>query len=187
MKDYLAIFDLDGTLFDTSEVNYYAYKEALISLGIELNKEYFIEKCNGKHYTEFLPEIMQIKATTKNMELVHDIKKSVYAGNLDKARENKQLFNLIRLMRESYYLSIVTTGSQKNATDILNYFGYLELFDGIITQEDIQKVKPDPEGFFAAMDRYHIDIEHTIIFEDSDIGIRAARATGACVMVVNSF
>lgn len=34
-KDYLAIFDLDGTLFDTGEVNYVSYREALRPYGIE--------------------------------------------------------------------------------------------------------------------------------------------------------
>ena len=46
----LAIFDLDGTLFDTADVNYYSYKSVLESYGIELDHDYFVTKCNGKHY-----------------------------------------------------------------------------------------------------------------------------------------
>ena len=38
MKDYLALFDLDGTLFDTGDVNYYAYKDALEPYEIKLDK-----------------------------------------------------------------------------------------------------------------------------------------------------
>lgn len=39
-KEYLALFDLDGTLFDTSEVNYFAYKDALEPFGIKLQKKF---------------------------------------------------------------------------------------------------------------------------------------------------
>lgn len=44
-KEYLALFDLDGTLFDTSEVNYFAYKDALEPFGIKLQKSFFVEEC----------------------------------------------------------------------------------------------------------------------------------------------
>ena len=91
-KKYLALFDLDGTLFDTGEVNYYAYKDALAPFGVEFDKTYFVEKCNGRHYTEFLPKIM---GTSEHIEEVHKLKKSAYANNLDKAKINLHLFEII--------------------------------------------------------------------------------------------
>ncbi len=42
MKNKLAIFDLDGTLFDTKDVNYYAYKDAMSSLNYNLDYGYFV-------------------------------------------------------------------------------------------------------------------------------------------------
>lgn len=183
-KANLAIFDLDGTLFDTGDVNYYSYKDALQPYKLELDREYFIEQCNGRHYTEFLPMIM---GSNIYLEAVHNAKKEAYVNNLDKARINAHLFQLIPTMRSNYYTAIVTTASRKNAEDILNFFHYIDYFDSIITQEDTLNVKPDPEGFLRAMTIFHMDARHTIIFEDSDVGIRAARATGAAVMIVNHF
>lgn len=183
-KDYLAIFDLDGTLFDTGEVNYVSYREALRPYGIELEHDYFIRKCNGKHYTEFLPMILE---NVEHMEMVHAAKKEVYGKNLEKARVNRHLFQMIKLLRKEYYTAIVTTASLRNSLDILRYFGYLELFDLLITQEDIKKAKPDPEGFLLAMQKLNKDAGHTLIFEDSEVGICAARASGASVIVVNKF
>ena len=71
--------------------------------------------------------------------------------------------------------------------DILMYFGYDNLFELLITQEDITKTKPDPQGYLLAMEHFSAQPEDTIIFEDSDVGIQAARATMATVMVVNQF
>ena len=181
MKDYLALFDLDGTLFDTGDVNYYAYKDALEPYEIKLDKEYFVKHCNGRHYTEFLPELM---GDSDHIESVHEAKKMAYVRNLDKARPNYHLFKMINQMRNTYYLAIVTTASRQNTMDILSYFNYQALSEFIVTQEDISKVKPDPEGFLIAMKHFEIDAHHTLIFEDSDVGVQAAKATGASVFIV---
>lgn len=184
MKQQLAIFDLDGTLFDTREVNYLAYRDALALFHVELEHDDFVTQCNGRHYTEFLPAIM---GNTEHMEEVHRFKKEAYAQNLDKARKNEHLFSMIGAMKENYYTAIVTTASRQNCMDILCCFGYEELFDLILTQEDITKVKPDPEGFLKAMRYFNMDGAHTVIFEDSEVGIRAAEASGASVLAVRQF
>lgn len=184
MKKYLALFDLDGTLFDTGDVNYCAYRDALQSFGVALDREYFVTKCNGRHYTEFIPVIM---GTSDHLQEVHKLKKEAYAKNLDKARVNSHLFEMIQCMKDTYHLAIVTTASRKNTNDILKYFGYMDLFEFMITQEDITKVKPDPEGFLMGMEHFGIAPDHTVIFEDSDVGIQAAKASGASVMIVSQF
>jgi beta-phosphoglucomutase len=184
MKKYAALFDLDGTLFDTGEVNYYAYRDALEPFGVSLDREYFVVRCNGRHYTEFLPEVM---GDCGHIEDVHKAKKDAYVKNLDKARVNTHLFEMIKGMRESYHLAVVTTASRKNAFDILGHFGYTDLFEYMVCQEDISRVKPDPQGFLMAMEHFNMSPEKTVIFEDSDVGIQAARAAGAAVMVVNKF
>lgn len=183
-KKYLALFDLDGTLFDTGSVNYHAYKDALLKYGVSLDQDYFVTECNGRHYTEFIPAIM---GTSKFLESIHQAKKAAYVNNLDKARANTHLLELIRIMRTTYHTAVVTTASRKNTMDILTYFGCDDLFDLIITHEDITKVKPDPEGFLMAMSHFSCDGSNTVIFEDSDVGVQAARTTGASVMVVNQF
>lgn len=184
MKTKLAVFDLDGTLFDTSDVNYYAYKDALAPYGVALDEEYFKTQCNGRHYTEFIPAIM---GTAGYLESVHKIKKAAYAKNLDRAKINYCLFDIIRGLKDKYYCAVVTTACNQNAMDILLYFKVKDLFDLIITQEDITRTKPDPQGFLMAMEHFGISPENTLIFEDSDVGIQAARSANASVLVVNQF
>ena len=59
MKTRLALFDLDGTLYDTRRVNFLSYQKALEQFGYTMDYEYFANQCNGRHYKTFLPEIMQ--------------------------------------------------------------------------------------------------------------------------------
>lgn len=184
MKNKLAIFDMDGTLFDTSYVNYYAYSEALYEYGIKIQYDYFRDYCNGRHYAEFIPKIMN---SAEHLEKIHKHKKQCYASYLDKAIVNNHLFEIIKTIKNEYYIALVTTASRQNCSDILNKFGYYELFDILVTQEDITRTKPDPEGFFKAMTYFKIPANNTFIFEDSEVGIKAARATGATVFVVKQF
>lgn len=185
MKNKLALFDLDGTLFNTNDVNYYSYKEALNNLGYDLDYEYFCTKCNGRFYKEFLPEITDGKDST--LETIHKQKKELYGKYLDKAKINNHLINIAKHIKDEYYLAVVTTASKKNTMDILKYYKIESLFDLILTHDDITKVKPDPEGFLKAMNYFKIDCYNTIIFEDSKPGIEAARRTNSTVFVIDKF
>ena len=183
-KEKLALFDLDGTLFNTDDVNYLSYRDALLPFDIKLDREFFVKKCNGRSYKDFLPGIMGGK---EHIEEVHDKKMDLYVKYLGEAKINSHLFDIIRSLKETYYIAIVTTASKKNTEDILNHFKVGELFDYCITKEDIKITKPDPEGFLSAMKHFNISASDTVIFEDSDVGIEAARASGASVFAVEKF
>lgn len=180
----LALFDLDGTLFDTREVNYMSYQHALQDLGYEIDHDYYVSYCNGRHYTEFLPKIIKCK---KDIEIVHEKKKNYYSSYLSFARVNNSLIDIIKKIRKNYYIVIVTTASFKNTKDILDYFSLSKYFDDIITPKDYKKTKPDPEPFLVAMKKYDISSNNTIIFEDSDVGILSAINTGASVFKIQQF
>lgn len=179
--DKLAIFDLDGTLFNTNRVNYHAYKEALIRFGYNLEYSFYADVCNGKYYKEFLPLIVK---DTDKIEEIHQLKKDLYCKYLDKAVPNRHLFTLIDCLKDKYYIALVTTASRINSNDILDFYKVRNKFDLLITQEDVGKMKPDPEGFLKAMRCFNVSPENTIIFEDSIDGIQAAVDSGACVMKV---
>lgn len=184
MKRKLAIFDLDGTLFNTDDVNFEAYSSALIHYGYDLEYEHFCNNCNGLSYKEFLPPIIN---NNDLLEPIHKLKKELYSKNLEKAKINQHLFNMIELIKNSYYIAIVTTASRQNCLDILEHFKKRELFDLIVAYEDIKNVKPNPEGFIKAMQFFDIEPKETIIFEDSDVGIQAARNSEASVFIVDKF
>lgn len=179
-RNKLAIFDMDGTLFDTKNVNFKAYSKALKECGfnIEINYKYFCEFCNGNNYKVFLPMLIpEIKV--EDMQKVHDIKKQLYVEFIGNARINQHLFSLINLINKEYQIALVTTASKKNVNEILNSFSVSDVFDFVFSQEDVNVSKPDPEGFFLAMERAGVTKENTLIFEDSDVGIEAAQRSGA--------
>lgn len=183
-KDKLILCDLDGTLFDTLEVNYHSYKEALKMLHCKIEYDFFLEKCYGKYYKDFLSKL---NFSMEEIEKIHRIKKELYSKYLKYAKINKNLFDMLEVMKKFYHIALVTTASEKNTKEILNFFNKKELFELIISAEDVKNKKPDPEGFIKAMDYFNVIPENTIIFEDSNVGIEAAIKSGANVLKVKKF
>lgn len=177
--------DLDGTLFDTKEVNFKAYQEAVAIYGFNIEYEYYCKYCNGRHYLEFLPQI-----TTEDKDIlseIHKKKKELYASKLEYARLNNQLVDILKSCKKDFKIALVTTASKKNTEDILNWFDIYNLFDLIITQEDVKKLKPDPESYFLAMKYFDVNAKDCIIFEDSNVGIEAAERSGVAVFIVKGY
>lgn len=173
----LIVVDLDGTLFDTKNVNYHAYKDALASFGYDIDYDYYCKFCNGRYYLEFLPQIANSDESV--LAAIHREKKIAYRKYLDKAVLNKGLLDIVRLMKVEYKTAVVTTASKENCKDILKHFKLETLFDLILTHDDISNSKPDPEGFLKAMQYFDATPEETIIFEDSEVGLLAAESSAA--------
>lgn len=182
MKERLALFDFDGTLFDTVPANYAAYRDTLARHGFTLDETYFKEQCYGRHYKDFLPPI--IGPDENLLDLIHREKIACYPELLNLVREHTALFDLLHTLRPTHYTALVTTASKAGVMAILDLFGRADEFDLILTQQDIPKNKPAPDGYLMAMKHFNIPAERTMIFEDSEIGIAAAKASGAPYLVV---
>lgn len=181
----LMMLDLDGTLFDTRMVNYLAYQDAIRPYGYRIDYRYYCEFCNGRHYLDFLPQI----TTTDHMILsdMHRRKTYAYGKYLNNATVNWTLVDIVKLCRPKYKIALVTTASKQNTYDILKRFNLVDLFDLILTHDDVKNSKPDPEGYLKAMDYFGCSGEEAVVFEDSDVGVEAAERAGVKVYIVRGF
>ena len=181
-KTKLAMVDLDGTLVFTREANHRAYDLALREYGFSLSPEDYAANCDGRSYRDFLPEIMG--EGNPDIEAVHERKIALYAECLKASRLNAPLADILRAIKPEYALALVTTASRPNVEGILRHFGLEELFDFVMTQEDVTAAKPDPACYNAVIERFGAAREDCLIFEDSRSGVAAALASGCQTMVV---
>lgn len=182
----LAMFDLDGTLFDTSMSNFYSYYDAVRSLcGHEIDKDFFLTKCYSRNYRSFLPDL---GVGESDIKAVHDLKIKLYSEYLDTIRVNEKLIYIAMLLKkDGCKLAVVTTGSKVNTEEILSYFGYGELFDLLVTQETVSAAKPAPDGYLYAMDHFNVSGDECMIFEDSEVGIKSALPCHTGLMKIMKF
>ena len=184
----LICVDLDGTLLDTVPANAASYRAALEELGFTVSDEYYADHCNGGYYKEFLRPLMGGDPDAADVERVPDRKRYLYGDSPDPVRPTGPLFELFQNLRAAGpRLACVTTGSRRNATEVLSHFGCVCWFDLILTSEDVEKSKPDPEGYLKAMEHFGVTPAETMIFEDSGPGLAAAKASGAAVFKVEVF
>jgi len=176
--------DLDGTLVDTKDINYHAYKDALAKYGYEIDYEYFCAYCNGRHYLDFIPKIVEDEALYTD---IHKTKKGCYSSYLKYARVNTFLVNILKQAKENSKVALVTTASKQNCTELLEHCKLTDLFDLILTREDVEHSKPNPEGFLKVMAHFNVSADETIIFEDSSVGMEAALAATTTVYKTYGF
>ncbi|MEI0519006.1 HAD family hydrolase [Brachyspira murdochii] len=192
----LLIFDMDGTLIDSANLHYYSYSNAFKEYGIELDKDYYYNKCFGLHYKTFTNNILKLnnKLTNdenKNNELIekiHNRKEDIYLQNLSMVNIHPMMLEiLIESKKKSKYTALATTSSPKGVYAILKEFNLERLFDLVLTGNDIQNKKPHPEIFLKCINHFNVKEEESIIFEDSEVGLEAANQTNTWVIKVEKW
>ncbi|MGL4394645.1 MAG: HAD family hydrolase [Brevinema sp.] len=187
MNTKLLIFDMDGTLINSADANYHAYSNALKEAGILLSRDFFDVHCfNGQHYTQFLPQLMP-NFSEDEIKKVHKRKQEIYAHNMHMLTIHPYLFTLINQNHKNMLLALGTGAAREAVNNVLPTVGLEDVFDFIVTGDDVVNKKPHPECFLTIMDHFKVTPEETVIFEDSDIGLEAARKSGAWVMKVEQW
>lgn len=183
----LIIFDLDGTIIDSANANYKAYHDALEEIGVNLTRDFFDIHCfNGQHYKDFLPKLIP-NYTDKIIEMVHDRKQEIYKNNMSNINVHPYLKYVIENTDKNIKLSLATTAAKIAVENVLKAINMENMFDLIITGDDVKNRKPDPEVFIKCMEYFNVSPRETIIFEDSDIGIEAAKNTEAWVIKIEKW
>lgn len=191
MKKTVIITDFDGTLVDTFFANYKSYKNAFERVGLPFCEETY-RKCFGLRFNEFM-SYMGIEDETVRAK-IKAVKTEEYARNVDYVRVNQWLLGFIMLAKNNgLTIGIATTASRVNVQNILKYFKIEHLFDFVITGEDVQHGKPDPEVYKRALVAASFNPHHTIapeaalVFEDSDTGVQAAVSAGIDYIKIDKF
>ncbi len=178
MQTRLLLIDFDGTLVDTRQANYRAYRDVLKEIGIDLDEETFFSEYFGMRCGEFLRRM----GFTDSYEIdrLRRRKIEVYPQHFDTVRLNTWLWDLSQEFRKQGGKAwIVSTGQTVNIKNVMNHLKLEGCFDGVFTGADVMDSKPSPECFLKAMAAEGCTPEQTLIFEDSVVGLEAARASGA--------
>lgn len=179
----LIILDFDGTLVDTRRANALAYIETLGEVGIELHEEEYLANYFGVRCMEFLRKI----GITDDNQIAHLRRRKVelYPKYFESVQLNEPLWSWCQMARRmGVKVWIASTGHKDNIANVMRYLNLDNGVDGILTGDDVAHPKPAPDCFLKVMQQVGVKPSETIIFEDSDVGIEAARRSGASYFVV---
>jgi beta-phosphoglucomutase len=181
----LIVSDFDGTLVDTRYANFLAYRDVLQAAGYGLTAAKY-DDCFGLRFEEFMNRLGIVDPGA--MKLIQSKKTETYPDYFSKIQINNRLASFIEGFRhDGGYTAIASTARRVNLLNVLEFVGLKEVFDLIISAEDISRPKPDPECYLKAMAHFHTQPHECLIFEDAAIGVQAAMACGANYIVVKEF
>ena len=171
------ITDFDGTLVDTFEANLRAYQKSFSECGIKLTEAKY-RACFGLRFDAFMSGMSVVDSKTAC--IIKELKKEYYIQYFDYLVPNKTLIGLIdSFHRLGGKTAIASTARKENLMNAIHALDLKEYFDLIFAGVDVKRGKPDPEIYIKSMAALGVTPEETLIFEDSDIGIEAAIASGA--------
>ena len=93
--------------------------------------------------------------------------------------DKRQMFDFLKA--ENKKIAVVTNANGESTRMLLEHLDFMKYIDVLITNNDVTNSKPHPEPYIRAMIELGYPLEEYIIFEDSIVGIEAAKATGAAV------
>lgn len=171
------ITDFDGTLVDTFEANLRAYQDAFHRAGLELTVEDY-RRCFGYRFERFMTDMGVFD--DKKVAVIKDAKKKVYPKYFNYLKLNEALYEWIYTFHQmGGKTAIASTARRENLMNVVNYLGIESTFDLIYAGIDVRQGKPSPEIYLTTMDALGTRPEEVLIFEDSEVGIQAAEASGA--------
>lgn len=183
------LFDLDGTLVDSMDAHYRAWRKALHlsgapSCAFEWD-EFFSH--GGRSAQDVVAGVNRAYGLHMDTVAVSALKRECYleiiAGEkLPVVRETIDL--VCRLRREGIPYGIGTGSLIKGARATLSSAGIEELFDVIVTPNEVAHGKPAPDIFLKLAELLSVDPRECVVFEDAEPGLQAAFAAGMDVVRV---
>ena len=190
MKTYLDeykafIFDLDGTLINSEKYHADGFAQAIEALsGYRLTpaerREFF-----ETHTRAFTP----VLAARHGLNIDSDAVLAHKRGHIDrnfKAEVLPGAAAFIEKWRDSMRLALASNSSRHFVKRALVDAQLIDVFETVITADDVTWRKPDPEMYELALKSLNLAPEDVMVFEDSPAGAAAAQAAGCPVVMIEN-
>ena len=181
------LWDLDGTLIDSGDYHWRAWRETMRGEGVDLSYQMFLDSF-GQRNDRILTTWLGDAVAADEIRRIGDAKEAMYR---DIARR-EGLVPLpgarkwvTRLRRAGWRQAIASSAPRANVDVMLEHAGIDEYMDAIVSAEDVTRGKPDPDVFLAAAGRLGVTPAACVVVEDAAAGIEAARRAGMRRIGVN--
>jgi beta-phosphoglucomutase family hydrolase len=182
------IFDLDGTLADTMPYHLKSWKAACQKFGADIDTA-FLRKFTGSPGWMIAEEILR-KHNLEGKVTVDQIieeKHKLYYKDQHLVKIIVPVVGIVKKYFGKLPMSVGTGGHRAAVESTLELAGIRNYFDIVITADDVKNFKPHPETFLKCAELMGVDPEFIEVFEDGDLGIKAALAAGMVPTDVRSW
>jgi len=171
------IFDWDGTLADTEPVVVLAFQTVLREIGCRVCDE-FLERLIGIGVRNMLKEALESTGMHLDDRALDDLvrrKNEVQLGMTEKIELLKGAVDILESLHGKVKIALATMSNRVVMEKVLAEKGLRKYFNFVITADEVERPKPDPEVFLKCAKELRCLPEKCVVVEDSIFGVIAAR------------
>ena len=181
------IFDMDGTIVDSLPYHHEAWKIFFNENQVE-NFSDKLKDYKGGGTLDLMKAVYGDKYSLKDLKSMSDEKevifREIYKGKINPIEGFKKF--LIDIKSKHILVGLASNAVRKNVSLIINELNIFNDFDSIISGDEVNNGKPNPEMFNKPINRFNIKKDECLIFEDSLEGVKAAKNSGIKVVGISS-
>lgn len=174
------LWDLDGTLVDSGDYHWRAWRDIMRGEGVNLSYQQFVESF-GQRNDRILSTWLGGGVPTERIQRLGDAKEALYREFAK--REGLDLLPgarewVSRLRNAGWRQAIASSAPRANVAAMLEAVEIASFIDAVVSAEDVTRGKPAPDVFLAAAERLQVPPARCVVVEDAAAGIEAARRGG---------
>jgi beta-phosphoglucomutase-like phosphatase (HAD superfamily) len=191
-----ALFDFNGTISLDEPILDRLFHDVFAGIGIEISSEEYYAELSGLSDPEIVVRALELHGRTADPSLCEQLLRT----KIERYKEvvlreptvPAEIVAFVRAVADRVPVAIGSGAVREEIVHVLDQHGLRDLFGVVVTIDDVQRGKPDPETYLhclAALREQHpkLGSEDCLVFEDSRFGIAAAHAAGMrCVAVHTS-
>lgn len=185
----LIIFDNDGTLSDSEEMNCTVTSDILMSYGLEkYTPEYCVQNMAGKS----MPILKEMVEQEHGIKLPDDFIQSFIDRVMEKIprilKPVDGAVDAVRKLSHAHKICVASNGEPENVEACIDKIGLMDVFgiEHVYTKSQVANGKPAPDLFLFAAGKMGVSPERTIVIEDTPTGVRAGKAAGMKVIGITA-
>jgi beta-phosphoglucomutase family hydrolase len=174
------IFDCDGTLADTMPVHYRAWVKVLAGVGIPFDLVRFYQ-LGGVPTAKILRTLSHETGVPLHEEQIEGLtvaKEEHFLEMLESVTAIEPVRAIAEQFRGKLPMAVASGGYRAVIERTVQFVGMADWFDATVCAEDVTRHKPEPDVFLEAARRLNVEPAKCVVFEDTDIGLEAARRAG---------
>ena len=174
------LWDMDGTLIDSEELHWIAWRDTMANEGIVITREQFLASF-GQRNDSIIPAWLGRGAPPERVERIANAKEELYR-QLIRKNGISPLPGVARWLRhlqgEGWLQAVASAAPRANIDVVLEALSATHIFQGIVSAEDVHRGKPDPEVYLLAAARIKASPDRCVVVEDAAAGVQGARTAG---------
>lgn len=176
---------MDGVIVDSLHYHFLAWQHKFRELGGEVS-EHSVLLHEGRNSREILPLLLEETNTSLSEDSYEAFieEKRNYYRSIVKIQHYEGAFDVVReVCKRGFRTALVTASALRNMQNSIGE-EERELFDFIITGDEIPRAKPNPDPYLTAMNHLGLSPEDCVVVENAPLGIQSAKNAGMfCVAV----